>query len=223
MQGLNSPCRKDGNAASPFSAQTSMWPSGTSSSLPSLSFSTRLDGLSACWVAWYFDGTLSSISADYSNIKIKWITILWIYLYLTRSERFFQSFPLVTGQKILTSVLDTQTMKGTFFSSSNVSFLTAQSDEMSLLCPLWHSLQYTAQGETKTAASSLGLDAGKKQFYTNPWEHRCALLVILGPPWVNPVPRSSKSSGGWLEASSTRWWRQWRLCLLVLCLGGTKP
>lgn len=84
--------------------------------------------LPACWVAWYFDGRLSGICADHSNPKIKWITIIWIYSYLTRLERFFQSFPLVTGQKILTSIWDTRTMKGTFFSSSTTSSLTAQSD-----------------------------------------------------------------------------------------------
>lgn len=41
----------------------------------------------------------------------------------TRSETFFQSFPLITGQ-ICMPVLDTQTMKGTSFSCSNESFLT---------------------------------------------------------------------------------------------------
>lgn len=45
-------------------------------------------------------------------------------LTLTRSETFFQGFPLIT-EKICMLVLDTQTMKGAFFSFSNMSFLTA--------------------------------------------------------------------------------------------------
>jgi len=186
MQGLNSLCRKDGNAASLFSARSSMWSSGTCSSLPSLPVSPRLGGLrlAAGWPGTWTALGLSSICADCRNIKIKWITFLWIYLYLIRSERLFQFSPGHETEDLNIYFGQSDNGRNFLFQlkcvfSDYSKWLDVSGQALPLFLP-WCSLQYMGPLRDRNRCILTGAGCRKEVILTNLWKNKRVLLVIFG-------------------------------------------